>query len=82
MTSPLNVYGMQVSMQKILPGRNSMIPKGAVDEMDNAVKSGFTKYTRVAIRLVPDAYGKINQQGWWDDKHWAMWGDHGINRQQ
>jgi len=49
--------------------------KGAVDEMDNAVRSGFTKYTRVAIRLVPDAYGKINQQGWWDDKHWAMWGD-------
>ena len=49
--------------------------KGAVDEMDNAVKSGFTKYTRVAIRLVPDAYGHNNQQGWWDDKHWAMWGD-------
>ena len=49
--------------------------KGAVDEMNNAIKSGFTKYTRVAIRLVPDAYGKINQQGWWDDKHWAMWGD-------
>ena len=51
--------------------------KGAVDEMDNAVKSGFTKYTRVAIRLVPDAYGKSNQQGWWDDRHWAMWGDPG-----
>jgi hypothetical protein len=49
--------------------------KGAVDEMDNAVKSGFTKFTRVAIRLVPDSYSKINQQGWWDDKHWAMWGD-------
>jgi hypothetical protein len=49
--------------------------KGAVDEMDNAIKSGFTRFTRVAIRLVPDAYGKNNQQGWWDDKHWAMWGD-------
>jgi hypothetical protein len=49
--------------------------KGAVDEMDNAIKSGFTKYTRISIRLVPDAYGSINQQGWWDDKHWAMWGD-------
>jgi hypothetical protein len=49
--------------------------KGAVDEMDNALKSGFTKYSRVAIRLVPDAYGRLNQQGWWDDKHWAMWGD-------
>ncbi len=49
--------------------------KGAVDEMDNAIKSGFTRYTRVAIRLVPDAYGPDNQQGWWDDHHWAMWGD-------
>jgi hypothetical protein len=51
--------------------------KGAVDEMDNAIKSGFTRYTRVSIRLVPDAYGKNNQQGWWDDEHWAMWGDPG-----
>jgi hypothetical protein len=49
--------------------------KGAVDEMNNYIKTGFNKYTRVAIRLVPDAYGKNNQQGWWDDKHWAMWGD-------
>lgn len=49
--------------------------KGAVDEMDNAIKSGITKYTRVAIRLVPDAYGADNQQGWWDDEHWAKYGD-------
>jgi hypothetical protein len=49
--------------------------KGAVDEMDHVIKTGFTKYTRVAIRLVPDAYGKNNQQGWWNDEHWAMWGD-------
>lgn len=49
--------------------------KGAVDEMDNAIKSGFTRYSRVAIRLVPDAYGPDNQQGWWDDEHWAKWGD-------
>lgn len=49
--------------------------KGAVEEMDNAVKSGITRYTRVAIRLVPDAYGDNNQQGWWDDEHWATHGD-------
>lgn len=49
--------------------------KGAVEEMDNAIKSGITNYTRVAIRLVPDAYGADNQQGWWDDKHWGMHGD-------
>lgn len=51
--------------------------KGAVEEMDYAIKSGFTKYSRVAIRLVPDAYGPDNQQGWWNDEHWAMWGDKG-----
>lgn len=49
--------------------------KGAVEEMDNAIRSGITKYTRAAIRLVPDAYGKNNQQGWWDDAHWSMYGD-------
>ncbi len=46
--------------------------KGAVEEMDNAVKSGITNYTKVAVRLVPDAYTEDNQQGWWDDKHWGM----------
>jgi hypothetical protein len=49
--------------------------KGAVEEMDNAVKSGITKYTKVAIRLVPDAYGANNQQGWWDDEHWAKYNE-------
>lgn len=49
--------------------------RGAVEEMDNAIKSGITNYTRTAIRLVPDAYGRDNQQGWWDDEHWGMYGD-------
>ncbi len=49
--------------------------KGAVEEMDRAIQSGITRYTRVAIRLVPDAYGADNQQGWWDDEHWAKYGD-------
>lgn len=49
--------------------------KGAVEEMDNAIRSGITRFTRTAIRLVPDAYGANNQQGWWDDKHWAMYGE-------
>lgn len=60
--------------------RDTMRPRfndsrGAVTEMKNAVASGITRYTRVAIRLVPDAYGPDNQQGWWDDAHWARWGD-------
>jgi len=50
--------------------------KGAVEEMDNAVKSGITRYTKVAIRLVPDDYGQDNEQGWWDDEHWMRYGHH------
>jgi hypothetical protein len=49
--------------------------KGAVEEMDNAVKSGITRYTKAAIRLVPDAYTPNNQQGWWDDEHWGMYNE-------
>jgi hypothetical protein len=49
--------------------------KGAVEEMDNAIKSGITKYTKAAIRLVPDAYGSNNQQGWWDDEHWGKYNE-------
>lgn len=47
---------------------------GAVAEMDRAVKSGFLKYSPVSIRLVPDAYEENNEQGWWDEKHWQMYG--------
>lgn len=49
--------------------------KGAVEEMDNAIQTGITQYTRVAIRLVPDNYSTDNQQGWWDDEHWGMYGE-------
>jgi hypothetical protein len=45
---------------------------GAVNEMSIIAKSGFLKYSRVAVRLVPDSYLPNNQQGWWDDKHWQM----------
>ena len=47
---------------------------GAVAEMDRAVKSGFLRYSPVSIRLVPDAYEENNEQGWWDEKHWQMYG--------
>ncbi len=43
---------------------------GAVNEMKNISESGFLKYSRAAVRLVPDSYMPDNQQGWWDDKHW------------
>ena len=44
--------------------------QGAVNEMENIAASGFLKYSRAAVRLVPDSYMPDNQQGWWDDKHW------------
>ena len=43
---------------------------GAVNEMRIIAESGFLKYSRAAVRLVPDSYLPDNQQGWWDDKHW------------
>ena len=47
---------------------------GAVREMDHVVDSGFLKYSPVAVRIVPDNYEANNQQGWWDDEHWRMYG--------
>jgi hypothetical protein len=47
---------------------------GAVAEMEAIRKAGFLKYSRVAVRLVPDCYAKNNQQGWWDDHHFQMHG--------
>ncbi|MBN1387584.1 MAG: hypothetical protein JW965_04010 [Bacteroidales bacterium] len=45
---------------------------GAVNEMKLIKKSGFLRYSRAAVRLVPDSYLPDNQQGWWDDEHWQM----------
>ena len=53
---------------------------GAVREMDVIVASGWMKYARAAVRLVPDCYDANNQQGWWDDAHWQMHGS-GARRQ-
>ncbi|MCP4197718.1 MAG: hypothetical protein GY762_11275, partial [Proteobacteria bacterium] len=47
---------------------------GAVEEMQRIADSGFLKYAPVAVRLVPDNYEQDNQQGWWDDEHWQMYG--------
>ncbi|MEF8845461.1 MAG: hypothetical protein V5A59_08305 [Bacteroidales bacterium] len=45
---------------------------GAVEEMERIAESGFLKYSRAAVRLVPDSYMPNNQQGWWDNKHWQQ----------
>ncbi len=47
---------------------------GAVAEIDRINKRGFLKYSRAAVRLVPDCYNTNNQQGWWDDEHFRMHG--------
>lgn len=54
------------------PGMNSS--KGAVEEMERISRSGFLKYAKAAVRLVPDCYETNNEQGWWDDKHFQMHG--------
>jgi len=47
---------------------------GAVREMDRIAKSGFLRYSPVAVRLVPDNYEANNEQGWWDEAHWQKYG--------
>ncbi|MBQ4199672.1 MAG: hypothetical protein II649_07290, partial [Kiritimatiellae bacterium] len=48
-----------------------------VKELDVANEKGFTKYSKVGVRLEPDAYcywDKGNtEQGWYDDAHWAKY---------
>lgn len=47
---------------------------GLVEEMRHIAASGFLRYARAAVRLVPDTYAADNEQGWWDDEHWARFG--------
>ena len=49
-----------------------------VKELDMANEKGFTKYSKVGVRLEPDyyCYGDHGntEQGWYDDAHWARYG--------
>lgn len=52
---------------------------GLVEETQLAADSGFLKYSRMAVRVVPDKYETkepkgVTQGGWWDDEHWAKYG--------
>ncbi|MBK5262067.1 MAG: hypothetical protein JJE17_05760 [Peptostreptococcaceae bacterium] len=52
---------------------------GSIWAMEDVVKSGFLKYSKVGIRLEPDDYSNPNnQQGWWDDKHWQLYPSGGF----
>ena len=53
---------------------------GAVAEMEAIRDSGFLKYSRAAVRLVPDCYSKNNQQGWWDDEHFQKHGSTNLGK--
>jgi hypothetical protein len=52
---------------------------GAVEEMERVNRSGWLKYTTMAIRLVPDCYDENNENGWWDDEHWQMHDNGGMH---
>ena len=49
-----------------------------VKELDLADEKGFTKYSKVGVRLEPDYYCYGNhgntEQGWYDDAHWSKYG--------
>ena len=49
-----------------------------VKELDMANEKGFTKYSKVGVRLEPDFYCYHDhgntEQGWYDDAHWARYG--------
>jgi len=69
--------GWMVSTKRFGEGKPINNSPGLVKQVDIAKKSGILKYTPVAVRLEPDAYCYTRQgntqQGWWDDKHWAMY---------
>lgn len=48
-----------------------------VKELDMAREKGFTKYSKVGVRLEPDYYcygdNGNTEQGWYDDAHWSKY---------
>jgi hypothetical protein len=69
-----SVCGWYASMKEYGGGPDINNTPGLVAEMDAAERSGFLKYSKVAVRLVPDTYADDNEQGWWDDEHWRKYG--------
>ena len=47
---------------------------GMVEEAEWAERTGFTRYSPAAVRVVPDVVGAQSEQGWWDDEHWQKHG--------
>jgi hypothetical protein len=76
-----------VAMQPLYGGQGDKSTRavndapGAVDEMMRVRNSGWLKYTKMAIRLVPDCYSENNENGWWDDAHFQLYGSGSAERQ-
>ncbi len=76
-----------VAMQPLYGGQGDKSTRavndapGAVDEMIRVKNSGWLKYTKMGIRLVPDCYAENNENGWWDDAHWQRYGSGSVERQ-
>lgn len=80
-----NVYdfptlcGWMTSQREYGDGTPTNNTPALVKQLEIADEKGITKYTPVALRLEPDYYCYNSegntQQGWWDDEHWAQYGN-------
>lgn len=80
-----NVYdfptlcGWMTSQREYGDGTPTNNTPALVNQLEIADEKGITKYTPVALRLEPDYYCYNSegntQQGWWDDEHWAQYGN-------
>lgn len=75
-------YAMQPGFGGGNKSRATNDSPGAVEEMEHVKKSGWLKYTTMAIRLVPDCYDNNNENGWFDDKHWQMYGSGSLQENE
>ena len=81
LTNPVDLvlnhwYPSQERFGKMEERNNSA---GTLLTMREAVRSGLGDYTQIGIRLEPDDYSfPDNQQGWWDDEHFAKYPSGGL----
>ncbi len=47
---------------------------GLLNEAKLADATGITEYTPIAVQLEPDKYFGNTEQGWWDEKHFRLYG--------
>jgi hypothetical protein len=62
--------GWSVGALSKLPNVNNSAK--LIGELEQANKSGITKYTQVSLRMEPDKYHFDTEQGWWDDERFRL----------